>query len=246
MKKHNWFIIGFFVFIIAGGLIYRQLVRDVDSRGTTKLMRAIRKNDSIKHMAKLIEKSENINVQDKQGQTALFYAIRHLQDTDVLQRLLSAGAVVSIEDKNGDTPLLVAARVNPYPEVIESLVFYGADVNAPDKKGNVPLVLASRYNEGKVIEQLLRANAKLNVKSGDGKTVGELLAENEKLSDQDKINYRQLFLLISILEDRQKGNRNYDNPYDDLAYYQFEVVQADDGTPLEEVNAYYEGTSGEK
>jgi len=238
MKKSTWFIIGFFVLIIAGGLTYRHFARDVDSRGTTKLMRAIRENDSIKKTAKLIAQSENINVQDKKGQTALFYAVLHAQDTDVLQRLLSAGAEVSITDKNGDTPLLVAARLNPYGEVIESLVHYGADVNAPDKNGNVPLVLAAQHNVGQVIEQLLRSNAKLDVKNRDGKTLAELLAENEKLSEEEKATYRQLFLILSILEARQQGN-TYTNPYDTMDYYEFDVVQTDEGTPLEEVNAYY-------
>lgn len=241
MKKKNWFLIGFFALIIIGGLTYRYFARDVDSRGTTKLMRAIRENSSLKNTDKLIKKSADINVKDKQGQTALFYAVRHAQDIDVLQRLLSAGAQVSIEDKNGDTPLLLAARVNPSAEVIESLIYYGADVNAPDKKGNVPLVLAARHNKGKVIEQLLRSNAKLNVKSKDGKTLADLLAENEKLSEQEKANYQQLFLIISILESRQKEKDRF-NPYSEIEAYPYDVVQTNDGTPLEEVNAYYEST----
>lgn len=202
MDKKNFFWIGLIVLIIGGGLTYRYFVRDTDSRGATRLMRAIEQNDSLKSTAKLIQKAPDVNVRDKKGQSALFYAIKYSQDEELVRNLLMAGADITTPDKNGDTPLLLAARENPSAEILEMLVHYGGDVHQTDKNGYTPLLLAARYNAGTAIEALLRTDADLGRAGKDGKRVKDLLAENMKLSDLEKNNYRQVMFVVELLETR--------------------------------------------
>lgn len=202
MEKKNILWLVLITLIIGGGLTYRYFMRDTDSRGATRLMRAIEQNDSFKSTSKLIQKSPDVNVRDKKGQSALFYAIKHSQDAEVVRNLLMAGADITTPDKNGDTPLLLAARENPSGEIIEMLVRYGGDVHQTDQNGYTPLALAARYNAGTAIETLLRTEAALDITDKNGKRLEDLLAENMKLSDLEKNNYRQVFFIVSLLEAR--------------------------------------------
>ena len=202
MEKHNIFIIGLIVLLIGGGLTYRYVTRDTDSRGATRLMRAIEQNDSFKSMTKLIAKTQNINARDKKGQSALFYALKHSQDEELVRSLLMAGADADTPDSNGDTPLLFAARNNPSAEIMNMLVHYGGDVHQTDKNGFSPLALAARYNSGEVITALLRTDASLDITGDNGKNLEDLISENMKLSDMEKNNYRQVIFIVSLLEAR--------------------------------------------
>lgn len=202
MEKKNIFWLVLIVLIVGGGLTYRYFVRETDSRGATRLMRAIEQNDSFKSTAKLIQKVPDVNVRDKKGQSALFYAIKHSHDEELVRNLLMAGADITTPDKNGDTPLMLAARENPSGEIIEMLVRYGGDVHQTDKDGHTPLALAARYNAGTAIEALLRTEADLDVIDKNGKRLEDLLVENMKLSDMEKNNYRQVMFIVSLLETR--------------------------------------------
>lgn len=199
MKKSTIFLIGFVLLVMGGGLTYRYFVRDTDSRGATKLMRAIENNEELKNTSKLIAKTQDINVRDKKGQTALLYAVRHSQEADLVRNLLNAGADAQTSDNQGYTPILVAAKNNPSPEIIRLLTLYGGDVNAPGPDGLTPLELAAQHNTGPVLETLLRSNADLKTENGP---VENLILGNAKLSETEKANYRQLLLILSILEDR--------------------------------------------
>lgn len=199
MKKSHLFLIGLLLVLIGGSLTYRYFVRDVDSRGATKLMRAIESNEDLKNTSKLIAKEQDINVRDKKGQTALVYAVRHSQDMGIVRQLLQAGADVNAADNRGYTPLVIAAQYNPSPEIARLLIMYGANVNELSPKGETPLMLAARYNVGPVIEALLRSNASLDISE---KPLDRLVADNLKLSEVEKNNYRQLLLILSILEAR--------------------------------------------
>ena len=233
MTKNNWFLICLCLVIIIGGLTYRHLVRDTDSRGTTKLMRAIEQQESLKSTTKLIARVQDVNVRDKKGQSALFYAAKYSQDPELIRNLLLAGADILAVDKNGDTPLLVAARENPAVEVIRALVQAGGNVHQPDAQGNTPLALAARYNVGPVIEALLRTDASLDVTDKDGNRVEDKISENMKLSEQEKINYRQIIFIVSVLEARAEARFAAENPFlDEIPYDEPEVEEPN--TPLEE------------
>ena len=48
MKKSTWVFIAVLAVIIAGGLAYRRFTQELDSRGATRLMRALEENDTEK------------------------------------------------------------------------------------------------------------------------------------------------------------------------------------------------------
>ena len=212
MEKHHIFIIGLIVLLIGGGLVYRHVTRDTDSRGATRLMRAIEQNDSLKATSKLIAKTQDINARDKKGQSALFYALKHSQDEELVRSLLMAGADADTPDAHGDTPILFAARNNPSAEIMDLLVHYGGDVHQTDKNGFSPLALAARYNTGEVITALLRTDASLDITDKNGKNLEDLIAENMKLSDMEKNNYRQVIFIVSLLEARAAAREARQNP----------------------------------
>ena len=115
MNKRTWVFIAVMIGMISGGLLYRHFAQDVDSRGATRLMRAIEENDTEKAV-KLLSTGD-VNVRDKSGQTALFYAAHHATEPKVIYKLIVAGADPLATDKSGDTPLVVAAKYNPSTEV---------------------------------------------------------------------------------------------------------------------------------
>ena len=189
--------------LIGGGLLHRTLTQEVDHHGTTKLMRAIEHHEKWKTIAKLASKKNNtLNIADRKGNTALFYAVRHRTDKNEIDYLLGAGADISAQNKQLQTVLFEAARFNPSPEIITFLCARGLPVNARDIDGNTPLILAARYNSAAVVKALLGEGADLEVQGADGRTARELLAENENLSEQEKTDFRQAMLVLSMLEAR--------------------------------------------
>ena len=186
--------------VLCGGLYLRYHNKDTDARGATRLMRSIENHAELNDTVKLIEKSEDINIRDKSGKTALFYAARAAQDPQVVRDLLEAGANLHIADENGQTALMVAAQYNPSVDVLEEFTKHGAHVNAADNAGNTALFLASQYTNAGIIKSLLRAKADPDLPGPEGKTVAQALAENPQLSDQEKTDYRQAMLVLSILQ----------------------------------------------
>ena len=185
--------------VLSGGLYLRYHNKDTDARGATRLMRSIENHAELQDTLKLIEHSEDINVRDKSGRTALFYAARNAQNPQVVRDLLESGANLHIADENGQTALMVAAQYNPSVGVLEEFTKNGAHVNAADNAGSTALFLAAQGNTAPVIKALLRAKADPDIPGPEGKTVAEALAENPQLSDQEKTDYRQAMLVLSIL-----------------------------------------------
>ncbi len=200
MKAKTVLTLFLVVALLTGGLYLRYRVKDTDARGATRLMRSIENHAQTEKTVELIEESKDINVRDKSGQTALFYAARSAQDPQVVRDLLEAGANLHIADETGQTALMVAARYNPSVGVLEEFTKNGAHVNAADNQGNTALLLAAQYNNADVIKALLRAKADPDLKGPEGRTVAQALAENTQLSDQEKTDYRQAMLVLSILQ----------------------------------------------
>lgn len=186
--------------VLVLGVFYRYYNTGVDSRGATRLMQAIEKNDDLKTTVRLIEKSKDLNVQDKQGRTALFYAAWHAQDPAVVKDLLVGGSNMHVADTAGQTAVMAAAQFNPSAEVLAEFLKNGAHVNATDNQGNTALILAAQGNTAPVIKQLLRYRADPEMKNNAGKTASDVLAENPQLTDQEKTDYRQAMLVLSILQ----------------------------------------------
>ena len=202
MKKKQIVLIVLAVLIIFGGLLHRTLTQDVNHHGTTKLMRALSNHEKWKKITKIVDKSKTLNLPDRNGNTALFYAVRHRTDKNEIEYLLKAGADINAQNKQAQSVLFEAAHFNPSAEVITFLCEKGLPVNARDINGNTPLILAARYNTSSVVRALLNEGADLELKGEDGLTAREELAINEHLSEQEKTDFRQAMLVLSILEAR--------------------------------------------
>lgn len=186
--------------LLAGGMYFRYRDAGLDERGATRLMRAFEEQAQTKDTLRLIKRSEDLNVRDKSGQTALFYAARYTQDDALLREMLAAGANLHAADREGKTPLMIAAQYNPSPEVVSVFAVNGAHVNAADNRGDTALMLAAKGNTSDVIKMLLRSKADPDLKNNQGQSAADLLAENEKLSTEEKVDYRQAMLILSILK----------------------------------------------
>lgn len=91
---------------------------------------------------------------------------------------------VNAVNSHGMTVLLHAAALGRSPEVVHKLIEEGADVNAIDRvHGRTPLMLAAEGNHVKVVEQLLKDDAKLHVKDLEGKIVVDFAVNPKKHTD---------------------------------------------------------------
>lgn len=193
------------VFLIAaallfgGGFYYRYRVNAADERGATRLMRSFEQDTDQREMVRLIRHADNVNERDKSGRTALFYAVQHKAEPDMVRRLLRSGSDTAVTDMTGQTALMVAARYSDNEEIIMQLLEAGAPVNTSDRDGYTALMFAVQYNTPGVVKKLVRAGADPDIKTSDGKTVADLLTQNEKFSKEEKEDYTLAFKVLSIL-----------------------------------------------
>jgi len=96
-------------------------------------------------------------------------------DAPMVQFLIDSGADIRERDLRGLTPLSRAVLSN-YKDVVAVLIAKGADVNAPDGVGLTPLHYASMadYGETAIVQQLLAAGAKRDVKDPEGHTAVQI------------------------------------------------------------------------
>ena len=201
MKRNTILFILVIGALISGGLYYRYHGEETDERGATKLMQALEHEEQLtKETARLIKRSDDVNERDLAGQTALFYAARHAKDPQAVRNLIEAGADAYITDNEGRTALMNAAQYNESVAVAEELVKNTSHVNLQDKAGETALLLAAKNNTADVIKVLLRAKANPDIAGPDGKTPAQELAGNDKLTDEEKADYRQAMLVLSILQ----------------------------------------------
>lgn len=202
MNTRTWIFVMAMVGLIGGGLLYRHFAQDVDSRGATRLMRAIEENDTEK-AEKLLDGQE-VNVRDKSGQTALFYAARNVTDPKVIYKLIVAGADPLATDKSGNTPLTTAAKYNTSPAVVMALAKQLAQSDQQQENKDKALVQAAKHNTAEVIKTLLAAQANPVGAQANKRNAYVFLAENERLTEQEKQDYRQVMLVLEILDQRAK------------------------------------------
>ena len=187
------------VLLFGGGFWYRYRSNAADSRGATKLMRSFEQETDKRVMMRLIRRTENINERDKAGQTALFYAVAHGSDLEIISHLLRMGADATITDKQGRTVLMPAVRQKNAPELVDLLLVAGVNINAKDAAGQTALLEAAEYASPAVVKKLLRAGADPDLTAADGKTAAELLEANEQFSKEEKANFRQALIVLSII-----------------------------------------------
>lgn len=196
-----WVFVAVLSVLIAGGLAYRHFAQELDSRGATRLMRALEENDSEK-VADLLETAD-IHARDKSGQTALFYAARNAEQPQMIHKLLLAGADPLTTDKHGYTPLMAAASSNPHPAIIKVLARQSGLSAAQQQNKDKALLVAARYNVAPVVKMLLITHANPAAQDEHGHQATAYLADNPRLSDTDKTDLRQVMLLLEILQERE-------------------------------------------
>jgi ankyrin repeat protein len=198
-KAYKIFWIAVAVLLIAGGFYYRFRTNAADERGATVLMRSFEQPTDKRAVMRLIKHTKDLNKKDKAGQTALFYAVRHNSDMEIVRKLLDSGADVNCVDKAGRTALMLAARHNASLEIVRELLRRGALVEVVDNKGQTALLDAAQYATPLIVRALLRAGADPEAANKDGKTAADLISENEKFTDEEKNNYRQAMVVLSII-----------------------------------------------
>lgn len=209
MNKSTWVFIAILSIIIAGGLAYRHFVQELDSRGATRLMRALEENDTEKTEDLL--QTADIHARDKSGQTALFYAARHAQQPKIIYKLILAGADPLATDKHGYTPLMAAAASNPNPVIVKVLAKQGGLSVAQQHNKDKALRVAAQQNGLPVIKMLLMARANPFVPDDTGRQAADYLAENTQLSETEKTDLRQVLMLLEILEAREEFSANHNS-----------------------------------
>lgn len=124
----------------------------------------------------------DVNLTDLSGRTPVFYAVEH-NKTDALRTLLSLGANVNAKDNTGTTPLMRATSKNQQ-DCIEILLREKKTVNPNEKdsQGRSALTYAVYSEDLTPAQQLLAANADLNVADNNGNTplMNAIKAKNDR------------------------------------------------------------------
>jgi len=94
----------------------------------------------IKNMLSLIEKSEDINVNEanQKGDTPLIIACKNGNETAV-RVLLRYGADLNKPDHDGNSPLFTACNYSN-KHIIEYFIRKGAELNLENNKGENPII----------------------------------------------------------------------------------------------------------
>lgn len=145
-------------------------------------------------LQKRIANSESLDSQDPDGWTALMHATKEGRP-DTVSMLLEAGASVHIGDRWSRTPLHIAAGASP--AIVRLLIKAGADIDKRNSGGVTPLMLAAGNGRRDIVNLLLQAGARLNLKdyksnsvvdwarrSKDSELVKELEQKLATVSDQ--------------------------------------------------------------
>ncbi|KAK5070919.1 hypothetical protein LTR64_003893 [Lithohypha guttulata] len=131
-----------------------------DKNGRTYLARACANCDIEAATAKLIERPEDLNMEDNAGNTPLQIAALEGFE-EIVEFLLSKGAEVNVRNVDKDTPLIDAVE-NGHVEVIKLLLKYGANPRMGNAKGDEPYELVHPDDEAysQIREMLAEAKDK--------------------------------------------------------------------------------------
>ena len=173
-------------------------VRDND--GNTPLHEAVY-YEKIKVVHLLLLHNARINIKNNKSRTPLYLAFEHF-DPFIIETLIDHGAIVNVRDNHGNTPLhaMLFNHCNYYVcekymlEYIETLIKHNIDVNSKNNSRNTPLYefvkTLSRIDCSNIrkefilniIEFLINKGAGLDIKNESGKTVLDLISQNEPLN----------------------------------------------------------------
>lgn len=163
----------------------------IEANQQTELMQAAASGD-MDWVKSLLTQEPQLAGADQAGFTPLSYASRNGK-LDVMALLLEKGANVEQPDEAGLTVLAYALDENRL-NVAEWLISKGASVNVQDNHdGYSPLMKAVMYGELKMIQLILKAGAKRDLKSKEGKTALDYLAQRNDTAE-NKAHIQQWLL----------------------------------------------------
>lgn len=138
----------------------------------------------------LLKAKANINVINTYGVTALISAAitPHLE---IIQMLINNGANINIQDQNGYTILMYAIDKNHKNIIDQILKNSHVNIDIQTNNGNTALHIAVNNGNTKVVEELLLANADINIKNKQNKSAKDIAQEK---------NYQEIVRLINIRE----------------------------------------------
>lgn len=161
--------------------------------------------------------SLDVNCKDMSGQTPLHYAImsNHVHAVEFLLKPAMGITKIDVNCENNDglTPLHYAIFYNNEYMVALLLQRQDIKVNKKDKKGNTPLHYAIESAYDKIVNVLLLAHARTDIKNNDNKTpfdYGLQLVMNEDFYKKAPIAYENIFsylLMVKLARDSKQENQ---------------------------------------
>jgi ankyrin repeat protein len=120
------------------------------------------KNHDTAIVKDMLEKGADVNISQDDGNryTPLIMAVRNDYE-DIAKLLLGHGAGVAVKDKEGNTALHWAVK-KQYVGMLKTLLEHAGEgaVDIPDGNGNTPLMCAVYGNQVRIVEMLLDAGAR--------------------------------------------------------------------------------------
>jgi len=186
----------------------------------TPLMLAVQEKNP-KMVKLLVNKGANLEIRNYNGETAIMHAIKNYAEEDIIEILIDAGANVKIKNIYNKSILELLSEKASY-KIKKRLVLAGADATkySKDKDGfsrDNLLMEAVMHNDNVFLELLLNSNIKLNEKNNQGKTVFEIISENE-------VDKKISNLLLNAKKEKQVKKRKvlFSNRYE-FSQYKIEV-----------------------
>lgn len=138
---------------------------------------------NISALKALIELGADLNARDNNNITPLIEAAEKIGDYEIVKLLKDNGADINAVNNIEKTALMVVKN----PKGVESLILCGANIEKKDMNGNTALVQSVSYDKrSDKIAVLVENGAKINVKSGSGKTLLECLKNNKNMNSYEK------------------------------------------------------------
>ncbi len=154
-----------------------NLVRDLISLGTINTQDDNNGNAPLYSAARLgkieiarmlIDAGADVNIQNEEEDTPLHIATRWC-NIKTIKLLLDSGADVNIKNKKGWTPLHSTLAIEYLDKLTLLLSVPDIDLNVQDTEGWTPLHWAVYFNEFKVVEILVDAGARKDIRDDGGR-----------------------------------------------------------------------------
>ena len=119
----------------------------------------------------LLEAGANPNARGVNRHTPLMNSIAAGASLESIQALIDGGANVNAEnDQNRSAILILTSRRYASPEILSALIEAGANPNAMDSSLTTPLMEACKQNNTAMVETLLNAGARVDLRDRNSRT----------------------------------------------------------------------------